>query len=484
MNLGTSLHWVSKKMRDKTALIEGELRLSYSELWNNIELLAAALLKIGIKEDDRVAILLPNCKEFIYSFYALARINAISIPLNQYATSYELKWIFEDSAPTVVITTSLLYKNKVASISRPDMPVILIDNAGINEKGIHSLDRLLKLDSENKILPKFNTSNNRIATINYTYRGLGKPLGAMLTHGNYHYGAMNYMRHTEIMTKQMVLLVIPMSHIFTLISCVIVSLLRGATIVIMKSFIPSHIFKTIKEHRIDFMVAVPTVYVSLLRNYDKKRYDISSLKYGITGGSYMPSYLHERIKNEMGIELFQGYGLTETMPITCNPRSKNKPESLGIVGRNFKVKMVDERGRVVPCGEKGEIIVKGRSVMRGYYNRNGENEKFLKDGWFYTGDYGWMDKEGYVYFAGLKKEIVKIGGYNVDLNGVKDTLESFKGVKSVKLDILEDELWGHRINAEVKVAPQKKITEKIIRSFCSERLASYKIPKGISIIQE
>ena len=460
MNLGTSLHWVSTKMSEKTCIVQDGTEVSYSELWKNIELLAKAFLKMGLKQDDRIVIFLPNCKEFIYSFYALSRINVISVPLNPQLTSFELKKIFNDCKPKGIITTSSLYDKKISSIFDKDRLVIAIDKQ-INE--------LLSIGREGH-LPNFNTSNNQIATINYTYRGLGKPLGATLTHGNYHHGAIGYVRLTEVVTAQRFLLVIPMSHIFTLVSCVIVPLLRGATVVITRSFIPSHILKVIEAHKIDFIIAVPTVYISLLKNYSKGRFDISSLKYGITGGSYMPPAIHKAIKEEMGIGLLQGYGLTETMPIACNPKSRNRPDSLGVSGHEVEVKIAD-----------GEILIGGPTVMQGYYNKNGENQKFLKKGWFYTGDNGQLDENGYIYFNGLKKDIAKIGGNNVDLKEVRDVMSSFPGAKDVELDVITDDLWGHRINARLELASKKQATEKDIKSFCKERLAIYKIPRKILI---
>jgi len=485
MNLGTSLHWVSTKMSDKICIIENDIKVSYSDLWKNIELLANAFLEIGIKENDKIVIFLPNCKEFIYSFYALSRVNVISIPLNQYLTPYELKKIFDDCNPKGIITSSFLYDKKISSIIGQDKIAIItdIDKDRRVKRKIYQFKELFKIGKKGGGLPDFNTSNNQLATINYTYRGSGKPLGAMLTHGNYHHGAIGYVRLTEVITKQRVLLITPMSHIFTLVSCVIVPLLRGATVVIMKSFIPSHVFKVIEENKIDFIIAVPTIYISLLRNYKKGHFNINSLKYGISGGSYLPLDVYEEIKQKTGIELLQGYGLTETMPITCNPRLKNKPDSLGIPGHEVKVKIVNEKGVDCSCRETGEILIGGPTVMRGYYNKDVESRKYLEEGWFHTGDCGWIDEDGYIYFDGLKKNIVKVGGNNVDLREVEETLSSFGGVKDVRLNIIKNDLWGHQIYAEVNISSKKEITEKTLRSFCANRLAMYKMPKKISVTQ-
>ncbi|MFH1782633.1 MAG: AMP-binding protein [Candidatus Omnitrophota bacterium] len=477
MNLGTSLHWVSTKMKGKVCLLENGDSVSYKELWETIELLADAFLKIGLKENDKVAIILPNCKEFIYSFYALARINVISIPLNPTLTSYELKDIFKDCGPDAIISLSTLYIKKIQAIFGKKS--ILIDKA-VKEKDSYSFNELFKLGKP-KNLPSINTSNNQIATINYTYRGLGKPMGAVLTHGNYHHGAIGYVRLTEVETEQRVMLLIPISHIFTLVSCVIVPLLRGATVSIVKTFIPKHIFKAIEEQKIDFIMAVPTAYISLFKNFDKSRYNISTLKYGITGGSYLPAALQKDIKKTMGLELLQGYGLTETMPISCNPRSKNKPESLGVPGHEVLVKVVDKDGKETEVRERGEIIIGGPTVMKGYYNKDKENKEYLKDGWFYTGDWGWLDEEGYIYFNGLKKDIVKVGGNNVDLKELSSTLRNYDGVKDVTLELARDELWGNEIRARIKVSPKSEITPKAIKSYCIKHLSPYKIPRKITI---
>lgn len=469
MNLGTSLYWVSKRMGGKVCLVEDGVGVSYLEVWQNIEILANGFLKLGIKENDRIAILLPNCKEFIYSFYALARINAISIPLNCHFTSYELERIFDDCKPKGVITTPEFYETKILPIINKE-ETFFINVWKILEHG--------KLGE----LPDFNTSNNQVATINYTYRGLGKPLGAMLTHGNYHHGAIGYVRLTQLETSQRALLVTPMSHIFTLVSCVIVPLLRGATVVIMKSFIPKRIFKAIEVYKIDFIIGVPTIYTALLRNYKKGGIDISSLKYGITGGSYLSSESYREIKKEMGIELLQGYGSTETMPITCNPKSRNKPGSLGIPGHEVKVRVVDKDGDNVPSGQKGEILVGGPTVMKGYYNKNGETGKYLRDGWFWTGDYGYKDEEGYVYFSHVEKNIIKVGGNNVDLKEVEEVILSKPEIEKVSLNARPDKLWGSILESEVWTE-DSNLTDRDVINYCRDSLANYKVPREVRIVK-
>ena len=303
----------------------------------------------------------------------------------------------------------------------------------------------------------------------------------MLTHGNYIYGAAGYIRLVAPSLDQRFLLVMPISHIFTLIGCVIVPLLRGSTIVIMKKLIPNRIFKAIEQYKIDFLVSVPTVYQVLLSNYDGERYDISSLKYGISGGSAMGLELYRELKEKMGFEVLQGYGLTETLPISCNPKSKIKPDSVGIIGRGAILKIVDENGCEKSIGESGEILIGGVSVMKGYFRRAKETGEVLIDGFVRTGDYGSLDKEGYLYFEKAVKKISKVGGDTVDLKEVEDVLLSHPDIMDAKLITKSDNLWGEIIEAEVGLDHNKDVSEKEIMSFCRERLASYKIPRRVRI---
>lgn len=480
MNLASSLYQISKSMGDKISIIEDEKEISYKELWERIDKLGDAFLKLGIKEGDKVAIILANCKEFIFVFFAILKINAIAIPIEPVFTTYEYKEMFDESSPCAIITSSYII-TKVLGYEKSlleSRKLIIVDiDPWIKEKYPDSLDfeDLYKMGESSKN-PQIPCKDNQIASINYTYRGYGYPVGAVLSHENYFY-CVNGWSET-ISDNRIFLLILPMAHVFALISAVIAPLLQGSAVIIMRSYAAREIFKAIDKYKVDYMIGVPTLYLYLMKVYDKSKYDISSLKYSISGGSFLPHKIHSLIEHKMGIKIFQGYGLTEGLIVSCNPKLKNKPGSLGLPGNGIKVKIVTENGKEERrIGAKGEIVISGPTVMRGFYKREKETKDVLRDGWLYTGDYGSLDEDGYLYFEGLKKNIAKVGGHSVDLKEIEKVLVSHPCISNVKVYTKKDELWGEIITAEIFLG--KKISEDKINKFCSDRLGVYKMPKEI-----
>jgi len=483
MNFTALIRQISKRLPDKTAIIENNEHISYRKLWDTIEKLSQAFHAVGLTDNNKVIILLPNCREFIYAFFALLKNKTIAVPLNPKLTAYELATIFKTIQPEAVISTaSLINQLHTANpLFFKNVKLITIDADVVAEyprAQAFTFKRLLST-AVKKPLAFPNTANREIASINFTYRGYGYPLGAILTHGNYLHGAVGYIRLIKPDLDQRFLLVMPMSHIFTLVGCVLVPLLRGATVVIMRNLIPSHVFKAIEEYKIDFLVGVPTFYHALLSNYKPDKYDISSLKHAISGADYLSPELVQEIENKLKVEVLQGYGLTETLPIICNPKSKTKPQSLGIPGHEVKVKIVDDNGQSQKPGEIGEILIHSPTVMKGYYNHPKETSEVFKDGWLHTGDLGRLDKEGYLYFEGLKKDIVKVGGNTIDLNEIKKTLLLHQAVAEAYIYPKPSVLWGKILEAEVFV--KQGLTEKDLKTHCSNYLAPYKIPAKIKV---
>ena len=465
-------------MGDKTSVIDRDVEVSYSELWQRVVTLSKGLSQIGIGENDVVVLFLPNCVEFVYAFFALARVRAISVPLSIYLTPFELEKVFHDCRPTAIVTSSPL-AGRISSITRQDTKVIITDDFNIATRETHSLGELFKMGSTGDAISS-DGGGDEVASINYTYRGTGNPMGAMLTHSNYQHGFSGYVRLTEFSTDNRILMVTPISHILTLVACVIVPLLQGATLVISERPAPKSIFATVQKHKIDFMIGVPTIWTALLRNYKPGLFDTSSLKRGITGASPMSADIQAEITNTMGIELYQGYGLTETLPIVCSPRNRNKPSALGVPGHEVRVKIVDESGAEAPPSKVGEILVGGPTVMKGYLNVDLENKDLLKDGWLHTGDHGWSDEDGYIHFSHLAKNIAKVGGFTVDLKEVKDTLLSHPAVSSAEIKAKPHELWGSMLEAQVRCS-KDCLSARELRDYCGTRLASYKIPRTIDV---
>ncbi len=492
MNIVALLQNASKQFSHKTAIIENGKEVSYGDFWSVVEKLSSAFYKNGIRENHRVALILPNSTEFIYCFLALLQINAIVSPLSPDLTAYELKGIFHNLTPHAIISVStfidkvlcefpLLLKNKM---------LILQDGAAekINKKeGIKKIYELKSLYNQQGNYKIANTRPEpyQVATINYTYRGTGFPLGAMLSHKNYIEGITAHLSRKGTSHHHKVLSILSLFHAYPLVDCILGPLATGATIVISRNYLPRSTLKLIDDFRINHFTAVPTVYNLMLQHFKNGEYNLSSLSCCITGGSYMPIEMQETIRSKMGLDVLQGYGLTECLPVTWNYYECNKAGTLGLPFRHdFQIKIVGDDGVCKGINEKGEIAVCSPTVMQGYYNQREETDKVLKDGWLYTGDYGYVDKQGYLHFAGLKKNVAKVGGNMVDLTEVENVLLSHFSVLYARAYAKQDSLWGHVIAADVVSHENGKLTEKEMKLFCSKRLAQFKVPKMVELNQQ
>ena len=478
MNLVKYLETEAKGFLDRPAIIEDGEEITHRELWQTVDRLAKAFFDVGIREGDRIAICLPNCKEYIYAFFAALKINAIAVPLKQVTTSYEMKAILKDCHPSLLITDNVFVNRMLPFDPAIEIGKVIICSKHIIKRGsakrTTKIDILLKNTAE--LGTTFSADEGTVASINYTYRGYGYPLGAMLTHKNYKAGTMTYVSTTGITPGQKILLALPMSHVYSLVGCVTVPLSTGSSIVITKRSDPKETIKLINSLKIDVITSVPTFYMALLKANEKLKLKLHRVQHCFSGGSLLQLSTYQEIKEKMGWDIRQGYGLTECLPVTCNPSSPNNPASIGKVGVGAKVKIVDEFGNDKKINEIGEIIAGGDSIMAGYYRHAKESKEVLENGWCHTGDYGYFDRKGYLYFTGLKKRIAKVGGNMVDLEEVRKTICLFPGIVGTNIDTMVDEFWGCVLTAEVLVRNLKEFDARKLRSFLRDRLVSYKVP--------
>jgi long-chain acyl-CoA synthetase len=497
MNLSYLIKRVAYSYPEKPAIIDDEQKITYWELWQRIESLSNIFRSLGIRKNTRVVIILPNCKEFIFSFFAILNVNAIAVPLKLHMTCWELARIFKNCRPKGLILTyelidklltnrPSLLKNKIIVVRENQSYRGILDKNGQLEKTVlYTFNELYGMAVPEKCkFQKVPTHSKQIASINYTYRGYGYPLGAMLTHNNYIHGAIRYIKLVGIEEDMRILLLLPVSHIFPLVGCVIVPLLAKATIVILERINPKKIFYIIEKNKVNVLVCVPTFYEFLLRYYENKKSDISSVQFGISGGELMSCELYDKIKSELGIDIIQGYGLTETLPVTCNPRWGNRPETIGITGHDVQIKIIDEQGRECNTSEIGEIAIKCPSIMAGYYKAPKDTSNVIKSDFFYTGDLGLIDNKNYLYFKGLKKSIAKINGITVDLNEIKTILELHLKIHVDGVfieDIIDHEKQKRKKGIIVRYFEKTKnhVSSNEIIKLLSKYLSEYKFPKKL-----
>lgn len=323
------------------------------------------------------------------------------------------------------------------------------------------------------------------AVVLYTSGTTGKPKGAMLTHKNLYSNARDVAEYLTIDANDRVVAALPMFHVFCLTVALNAPLVNGGTVLIVPKFSPEEVFRVIKEHQATIFAGVPTMYNYLLQYPDEEAKDFSSIRFCISGGASMPVALLEKFEQRFNIRLSEGYGLSESSPVTCfNPL--DRPRKAGSIGRsitNVENKVVDENGEEVPVGQVGELIVRGPNVMKGYYKMPEETQATIKDGWLYTGDMARMDEEEYFYIVDRKKELILVGGYNVYPREIEEVLYGHGKVSEVAVIGVPDENLGEAIIAYVVVNDDQVTREELV-ALCKEKLAKYKQPKEIEFLEE
>jgi len=476
MNFTSILKRVSKTLSGKKAVIDGHSCLTYQELWEKINSAAEIYLDLNITRGDRILIILPNSISFLIFHLAALKIGAISVPVKNEYRFKEIASICKNCAPKILLSSNswLDQNSAVLQYIKPKVSVIAIENIVLR-----------KAKKEIDITP---VKNREIATITYSYFGDSYPKGAANSHANHIYAATGIAKHNGFLTSDRYFSNLPMSHVFPLSGSINTSLIKGGTIVIEKFNSPKALFSAIEKHKVTIFLSVPVIYELLARYKRKDKYDFSSLRLCITGGDYMSEKLQNSFQASLKTEIVQGYGLTETLPVTCNPHGlKNRPGTLGLPGRrDIKIKIGDENGKKLKAGQIGEILINSPTSMAKYYGLPYDSKRIIKNGWLHSGDIGKIDEDGYLHFVGLKKKIYNIFGNKVDPLEVKNVIEEHPYIEEAEiyLDEISDNgniIGSKQICANVYITEGRNVSKAEIMEFCKGMIAMYKIPTKIYI---
>ncbi len=475
-------------LSSELAVVEAETgaSITYEQLWDRVYKLSSKLKSLGLDRHDCVALILPNSIDWIVCFFAVLKSGGIVVPIRESVTSSEAKWLINKTKPTFFIgDSSFINRSLPFDLLDDGQRVVLLSKKVIlkskKKVRINNLNDLItgaELISENTPIEMSSTPD--IATINFTYRGYGYPLGAMLSNVNYIEGVKAYSYTAGFEKRHRVLAIHPFCFIYPLLGCVLSPLATGSTIITCQGFSPHKIWEIIHRFKIDVLTAVPSLYSALLHSSNPYKSDLK-ITHAFCGGSLMPVGLYKRMKDDFNISLRQGYGLTECLPIACNPSHGNRPETLGKIltgSERIDIKIFDENGIEKNVGEAGEIAVTGPTVTKGYYCMARETDAILRKGWFYTGDLGWFDSDGYLHFSGIKKRIAKVGGNMVDLAEVENRLLDMPGISSVNVYSIPDDRWGQVVGADI-TSNDSYVDVRTVRQYLKPYLATYKLPKVI-----
>ena len=451
---------------------------SYQELQHRIDCMATNLQLGGVGRGDRVAFLGLNQPAFFEALFAASRLGAIFVPLNFRLTGPELAFIIGDAGIHTLVADAA-HRGVIDSI-RGDVPVrrYLTDEPADGweprQAGNAPLGHTEPLDPDD------------VALIMYTSGTTGRPKGAMLTHANLWWNNTNAMHQMDIVEDDVTLVVAPLFHIGGLNVTTLVTWQRGGEVVLHRSFDPAACLEDVARYSVTTMFGVPAMFLFLSQLPSFNDADLTTLRMLVCGGAPVPEPLI-KLYNGRGIPINQGYGLTETAPMVSflSPdRALEKVGSAGRPGLFSDVRVVDEDNRpLLTPGMHGEVCTRGPNVMKGYWERPEATAAAIDaDGWFHTGDVGYLDDEGFLYIADRVKDMVITGGENVYPAEVEGALHACPGVADVAVIGLPDERWGERVVAVVVPEQDAVVTLEVLRTFAGECLARYKLPTQLETI--
>ena len=486
---------------------------TYSELDDLSSRFASALASLGVKRGDRVAIFLPNTPQLVFAFFGILKAGAIVVNNNPLYKERELEHQMNDSGAKVIVAPNdVVKKNDLyASLERcrerislrhvittsvtdylPGLKRSLAGLAGIRRvRRAETLDFVALLRSSTPITTLASVDPlEDVAVLQYTGGTTGVSKGAMLTHFNLYSNAVRTANYLPLTTKDVSLAVLPLFHIYGLTAAMNAPFFASSQIVLLPSFHVNEVMKTIQQRKVTAFCGVPTMYIAINNSPKAKNFDLRSVRVCVSGGSALPVAVRKRFIELTGGNLVEGYGLSETSPIThCNPLTEGgvKDGSIGVPYPETDAMIVDldDPYKALPTDSVGELAVKGPQVMKGYWNNEAETAEVIHDGWFLTGDIAKMDGDGFFYIVDRKKDMVDVGGFKVYPRDVEEVLFEHPGIKEAAVIGIPDEFSGEVVKAfVVRKDEAGSLTEKDVIDFCAARLIKYKVPKKVEFIPE
>ena len=504
-NIGVG-SWLQRRRRKsggKTALLfpagTAAGALSYEELAVRTDSLANALRDRGVVKGERVAYLGENHPSFVETFFACGLLGAIFVPLNTRLAPPELQFQLQDSGARLLVNAAGLEVPASAAVEGTAVThrlVVAADGgtAPSAAKAPAAVGHSATVEPYEEALqavapehPDVAVGHDDGAMILYTSGTTGKPKGALLTHGNITWNCINTVVDMDINRHDVALMISPLFHVASLDMGLLPMLLKGATVVLEAKFDPARVLELIQEHKVTTLNGVPTTFQLLCEHPGWAAADLSSLDKLTCGGSAIPPRVLNAYEDR-GIGFTSCYGMTETAPgVTMLPvdRSREKAGSAGLPHFFTDVRIADPMGGTVPPGEVGEIQISGPNVIKEYWNRPEATAASYADGaWFRSGDMGYRDQEGFLFVSDRLKDMIISGGENIYPAEVEAVISEHSAVGSVAVIGVPDDKWGEVPQAIVTLREGESLTAEQLRSFLDGRLARYKIPKSLVVVED
>lgn len=504
--LSSYLEETASKFPEKKALHFMGKELSYGEVYTQAKQFANYLQSLGLEKGDKVAIMLPNSPQAVISYYGILLAGGIVVQTNPLYTERELEYQVKDSDTTFIICLDILLprvsnvqgktdiKHKIVTGIKDYLPfpknlvypfiqkreynmVVKVEQS----EDTHVWQNIMKNAKPEFERPEIDPKND-IALLQYTGGTTGHPKGVMLTH----YNLVANLQMCEAWLykttpgEEIVLAVLPFFHVYGMTTVMNFAVKQASKLILMPKFNAEDVLKVIDKQKPTLFPGAPTIYIGLINHPDINKYDLSSIRACISGSAALPKEVQDKFEKITGGRLVEGYGLTETSPVThANPVWENRINgSIGLPWPNTDARIVSlETREEVPLGEVGEIAVKGPQVMSGYWNNPEETDNVLKDGWFFTGDMGYMDEKGYFYVVDRKKDLIIAGGYNIYPREVEEVLYEHEAIQEAVVVGVPDPYRGETVKAFIVLKEGHQVTEEELNTFCREQLAAFKVPR-------
>ncbi|MFD1850109.1 long-chain-fatty-acid--CoA ligase [Oceanobacillus bengalensis] len=495
------------KYRDEKALHFMGKEMTYGELFNQSKKMANYLQSLGLEKGDKVAIMLPNCPQSVITYYGTLLAGGIVVQTNPLYTERELEFQLLDSESKFIICLDILLPRVKNVRDRTNVEHTIV--TGIKDylpfpknliypfiqkreynmvvkveqtNNTHVWNRIM-INASNEYLEVEVNPKEDLALLQYTGGTTGNPKGVMLTH----YNLVANVQMCEAWlyktkeSRQSVLAVLPFFHVYGMTTVMNFSVLQGSKMILMPKFNPNDVLKTISKQKPTLFPGAPTIYIGLLNHPDLNKYDLSSIEACISGSAPLPTEVQEQFERVTGGRLVEGYGLTESAPVTHANFvwEKRVNGSIGVPwpDTDAKIFIMDSDMEEAEIGEVGEIAVKGPQIMKGYWNNPEETEQVLKDGWLFTGDLGYVDEDGYFYVVDRRKDMIIAGGYNIYPREVEEVLYEHEAIQEAVVAGIPDPYRGETVKAYIVLKEGKFVNEEELNTYCRKHLAAYKVPR-------
>jgi long-chain acyl-CoA synthetase len=485
MDLGRMLAQTAARIPDKTLVLFRGQGTTYGEFDQRANQVANALISLGIQPGDRVALFMGNLPLFMEAYYGILKAGASVVPLNVLYKTGEVGYILKDSGAKALLTFSSAATpfEKVALAAAPEAPDLRNIIVAAPESIPGTLSWATMIGNAPTTAPEVAINPDDVAVISYTSGTTGRPKGAMLTHHNLISNCEQDMRMPTfaVHDDDVIWLALPLFHIYAMNVGMNLSVMNGATIVLIERFEPVSSLEAIQKYKCTVLYGAPPMFVVWAQLPNIRDFDLHTLRFVSSGAAALPVQVLETFETATGVPITEGYGLTEAAPVVATNAAAPvvKPGTVGLPIPGVEVKIVDDAGNEVPRGEMGELICRGSNIMAGYWHQPEATAEALRDGWLHTGDLAVMDTDGYISIVDRKKDMIIVSGYNVYPREVEETLFRHPAVADAAVVQYPDPYQGESVMAFVVYKQGQQVTERELIDFCRDQIAVFKCPRKI-----